>query len=269
MEELKEAVRKYSNDYLLEQFIDCQEEYTPDALKILKFEIDKRNIGQEEIDNFLKSKETGLDEKKPLDTKDFVSFDHQFSHTDIILAVAILRDSKIIFYVDNDESSETIPIESEAVKRYTIHVHKDYIEKTHELLDEHFAKNDGLYSFKYAGAIERLRSFNFYDLHLSEMEAKETIEVDLTSDEREIVIQYGKRLLDEVDKIEKSQERVVFYYDAIEPLVEYLSDMSNKMMCRSDLLAILEILQIYSQETDFPQSMNDSIATLLSFFLDA
>lgn len=268
MDELKETVRKYSNDFLLEQFVDCQEDYTPEALKVLKNEIDERNISQDEINGFLKRKEVVTEEKSTLDSKDFVAFDHQFSHTDIILVAAILKDSKIIYYVDNDESSETLPVESEAMKRYTIHVHNASIEKAHELLDEHFVKNDGLYSFRYSGAIERLKSFNFYDLHLTEMEAKDTIEVDLTSDERAVIINYGKRLINEVDEIEKNQERVVFYYDAIEPLVEYLDNMNNKMMSRSDLLTILEILQIYSQEKDFPQSMNDSIATLLSFFLD-
>ena len=268
MEDLKTAVQKYSNDYLLEQFIDCQEDYTPDALKLLKSEIDSRKISQDEIDSFLKRKEVVFDEKKPLDTKDFVQFDHQFSHTDIILAVTVLRDSKVIFYVDNPVT-DTIPLESEAVKRYTIHVHGDYIEKAHELLDEHFVKVDGVYSFKYAGAIDRLRSFSFHDLNLTELEAAESIEVDLSGDERAVIIRYGKRLLEEVDQIEASQERVVFYYDSVEALIEYLSDESNTELCRSDLLAILEILQIYSGETDFPPSMNDSIATLLSFFLDA
>jgi hypothetical protein len=269
MEQLQEVIQKYNNEHLLEQYIDHQEEYTPEALKLLKKEIDKRNIKQEEIDAYLKLKEVNPDDKKPLDTKDFVPFDHSFSHTDILLAVAVLRDSKVIFFVDNPKSTDTIPLENEAVKKYTIHVHIDYIEKTHELLDEHFVKEDGIYSFKHAGAIERLKSFSFHDLHLSELEAAETIEVDLTSDERKVIIQYGKRLLDEVDKIEEVQERVVFYYDSVDSLIGYLAEEENKLLSRSDLLTILEILQIYCQDTDFPSSMNDSIATLLGFFLDA
>jgi hypothetical protein len=269
MEELQEVIQKYNNEHLLEQYIDHQEEYTPEALKLLKHEIDKRDIQQEEIDAYLKLKEANPDDQKPLDTKDFVPFEHSFSHTDILLAVAVLRDSKVIFFVDNPGFTDTIPLESEAVKKYSIHVHKDYIEKTHELLDEHFVKEDGIYSFKHAGAIERLKSFSFHDLHLSELEAAETIEVDLTSDERKVIIQYGKRLLDEVDKIEEVQERVVFYYDSVDSLIGYLAEEENKLLSRSDLLAILEILQIYCQNTDFPSSMNDSIATLLGFFLDA
>lgn len=269
MEDLKTSLKTFSNDYLLEQFIDCQEEYTPDALRLLKCEIDTRKISQDEIDSFLKRKDVGVDESKPLDTKDFVLFDHSFSHTDILLAITVLRDSKVVFYVDNPTSSETIPLESEATKRYTIHVQKDFIEKAHELLDEHFVKQDGFYSFRYAGAFDRLKAFSFYDLHLTELEAAETIECDFTPDERKIIIAYGKRLLDEVDTIEEQQERVVFYYDSIEPLIEYISDESNTEFCRSDLLTIMEILQIYCTESDFPQSMNDATATLLSFFLDS
>lgn len=269
MEQLQEVIQKFSNDHLLEQYIDHQEEYTQEALKVLKKEIDKRDIKQEEIDAYLKLKEEILEDKKPLDTKDFVLFDHSFSHTDIILAIAVLRDSKVIFYVDNPKSTNTIPLESESVKNYTIHVQEDFIEKAHELLDEHFVKEDGIYSFKHAGAIERLKSFSFHDLHLSELEAAETIEVDLTSDERKVIIQYGNRLLNEVDKIEEVQERVVFYYDSVESLIGYLGEEDNKLLSRSDLLAILEILQIYCQDIDFPPTMNDAIATLLGFFLDA
>ena len=268
MEQLLEVIQKYSNKHLLEQYIDHQEEYVPDALKLLKKEIENRNIKQEEIDAYLKLKEVIPEDNKPLDTKDFIPFDHSFSHTDIILAVAVLRDSKVIFFVDNPESSDTIPLESESVKKYAIHVHKDNIEKAHELLDEHFVKEDGIYSFKHAGAIERLKAFSFHDLHLSELEAAETIEVDLTSDERKVIIQYGNRLLEEVDKIEEVQERVVFYYDSVESLIGYIEEEENKLLSRSDLLAILEILQIYCQDVDFPSTTNDAIATLLGFFLD-
>ncbi len=269
MEDLKTSVKTFSNDYLLEQFIDCQEEYTPDALRLLKCEIDNRKISQEEIDAYLKRKDVGVDESKSLDIGDFVQFNHSFSRTDILLAISVLRDSKVVFYVDNPSSSDTIPLESEATKRHTIHVQKDYVTKAHELLDEHFVKQDGNYSFRYAGAFDRLKSFSFYDLHLTELEAAESIECDFKPDERKIIIAYGKRLLDEVDTVEEKQDRVVFYYDSIEPLLEYISDESNTAFCRSDLLTIMEILQIYCTESDFPQSMNDAVATLLSFFLDS
>ncbi len=269
MEHLQEVIQTYSNDNLLEQYIDHQEEYTPEALKILKKEIENRKINQDEIDNYLKRKEVIIENSTPLDTKDFTIFDHSFSQTDILLATTILRDGKVIFFINNPESSDTIPLESESTKRFTIRVHKDSIEKAHELLEEHFTKEDGVYLFKHAGAIERLKAFSFHDLHLSEIEASEEVEVALTDDERRVIIHYGNRLLNEVDEIEKTQERVVFYYDSVDYLIEYLGGSENKFLSRSDLLTILEILQIYCQDEEFPSAMNDSIAKLLGFFWES
>ncbi len=269
MKHLQELIKNYSNENLLEQYLDHQEEYTPEALKIIKKEIVVRNIRQEEIDIFLRNKNDLLEEKQTLDTKDFAPFDHTFSHTDIILAIAVLRDSKVVFYVDNPASTDTIPLESAASRRFGIHVHKDSIPKAHELLDEHFIKEDGLYIFKHAGAIDRLKAFSFHDLHLNEFEAAEKIEVSLTSDERRVIIYYGNRLLNEVDTIELSQERVVFYYDSIESLIKYLKGDNNKLLSRSDLLTILEILQIYCEDEVFPSTMSDSISSLLGFFMES
>lgn len=268
MEHLQELIKNYSNEYLLEQYLDHQEDYTPDALKIIKKEIEIRNITQEEIDIFLRNKNDLLEDKQALDTKDFAPFDHTFSHTDIILAIAVLRDSKVVFFVDNPASTDTIPLESAVSKRFGIHVHKDSIQKAHELLDEHFTKEDGFYLFKHAGAIERLKAFSFHDLHFNEFEAAEKIEVSLTSDERRVIIHYGNRLLNEIDEVEQSQDRVVFYYDSIESLINYLEGDNNKLLSRSDLLTILEILQIYCGDEAFPSTMSDSISSLLGFFME-
>jgi len=268
MNHLQELIQTFSNENLLEQYIDHQQDYTPDALKTLKSEIDRRQISQDEIDAYLKQKEVITDDKKTLDSSDFVSFDHAFSHTDILLATAVLKDSKVIFFVDNPDST-AIPLESEASKRFTIHVHKDSIEKAHELLDEHFVKEDGMYSFKYAAVKERLKAFSFHDLHLTEYEAAESIEVGLTNDECRVIIHYGNRLLNEVDEIETKQERVVFYYDAIESLIQYLESKNNNLLSRTDLLTILEILQIYCEDSEFPTFMDETISTIMGFFLDA
>lgn len=268
MNELQETVKNYTNDYLLEQYLDHHQSYTPEAISILKKEMDLRGISQVNIDEHIKKKENVEAEKKPLDTKDFVAFDHTFSHTDILLATAILRGSEIIFYIDNPSSSDTIPLETEANKRFTIHVHTDHIDKTHELLEEHFDKDNGMYLLKNENPVERLKTFSFNDLHFNEFEAAEEIESSFTIDERRVIIHYGNRLLDEVDQIESEQERVVFYYDSIESLIQNMENKNCNKFSRTDLLTILEILQIYCKDKDFPSTMDEAITTLLSFFLE-
>jgi len=271
MTELKETISGYTDKDLLEQYFRHKDEYTPQALDIMREEISRRNLGEKDFQEFLTRQpgEVEIDEGGSvlqLKSEDFEAFDHTFTHTDILLAHAVLRDNNVAFYIDNPKSSDTIPLETEAEKRYTIHVHKKYIEKAHEILDEHFVKEDGAYTLKYAGARDRLKAFNFYDIHLSELAAKEEVEVEIPSGEKKLIIQYAQKLLNEADEIEERQGRVLFYYDTLEPLIEKL-EKQGYMLSRTELLAILELFQVYCEEPDFPESLDNTIKALLSFFL--
>jgi hypothetical protein len=119
------------------------------------------------------------------------------------------------------------------------------------------------YLSKYCGTKDQLKSFNFHDIHISEKEAKELIDVEFSSEELEVITNYGQRLLAEVETIEK--QRVVFFYDSVEPLLELLQKNADKLT-RTDLLTVLEILQIYCDDPQFPEFMDEAIMTLLSFF---
>ena len=121
---------------------------------------------------------------------------------------------------------------------------------------------------KHSGVKERLKAFNFHDLHITEQQAYELLEVSFTEKENEVIVSYGNRLLSEADEIEDKQERVLFYYDSIEALTEKLQSNEAGHLNRSDLLAILEILQVFCIEDDFPAFMDESISTLLGFFTE-
>lgn len=263
MEELREIIKEYSDDYLFEQFTNHQNEYTPEALEMIKEEMKLRNINLEE-----KKKPNSPVKHKifNLDSDDFFQFDDTFSRTDLIIAISILKDNDIIFFSDNPSSVDSYPIESEAQKRYKIYVHKDFIEKTDELLSEHFENKDGIYLSKYFKPLDRLKSFNFHDIRISDKEAKELIDVGFSEDEVQVICNYGNRLISEIDTIER--QRVIFFYDSVEPLIDKLKNNSATRLNRPDLLAILEILQIFCDYPDFPTSMDETIMTLLNFFLE-
>ena len=135
MEQLLESVLEFSDEYLLDQYRNHAEEYTEEALKVLAEEIGRRKLGDIEI------KKSPQTEKKKntleLDSDDFEELDHSFSHTDLLLAVAMLRDNEILFYVHN-MASDTLPLESEATVRFAIHVHKSKLKKAEKLIEEHF-----------------------------------------------------------------------------------------------------------------------------------
>ena len=271
MSEIRDAISQYSDNVLLDQYFNHRDEFTPEAAEILREELTKRKLSFE-VKDYLDNKpdEDGEPGFSPLQfkTEDFVPFDHTFSQIDIILAHTILRESKIPFFNDNPTSTEIIPIESEASKRYTIHIHKDYVVKTHEAFGVHFEKSDGAYALKQGSFCDRLLAFNFHDIRISELAAKENIEVSINSDEKKTIVSYAKRLLDEADIIEQKQDRVLFYYDSFDLLVEKLEKSGSTTLTRSDMLAMLEIFQVYCEEEDFPQSLESTISSLLGFFLE-
>lgn len=269
MEHLREQIAGYTDEYLVEQYTKYKEDYTPEAVGMLEDEIGKRQINISDFDKVKTVVETNVAPQKVfnLDRDDFVCFDHDFSSLDIQLAITILRDNDIVYFVDNPSSSDSIPLENETSRRFTVEVHKDWVEKAHELLDEHFTKTNGNYVLRYASPRDRLKSFNFHDIHVSEYEAKEILNVDFNDEEKKTILHYGARLLNEVDEIEKLQDKIIFYYDSIEGVTEKLESDSGKLN-RYDLLTILEIFQVYCDDSAFPESINDTIAALLSFFIE-
>ena len=57
-----------------------------------------------------------------------------------------------------------------------------------------------------------------------------------------------------------------FYFDSIDPLIDRLSCDEEHILTKTELLTILEILQIFCDASDFPEFMEEPINALLSFF---
>jgi hypothetical protein len=268
VDELRKMITGYEDAYLLDQYFNRKNEYTPEALEVLREEIERRKINEAQLRQYISTRaDIKMDGPVRLKSEDFVQFDHVFSHTDILLAHAILRETGVPFYIDNPSSSDTIPLESEAQKVYTIHVHKDSADTAHAALDEAFSKSDGVYVLKYSSVRDRLRAFNFHDLHINEHVAAEQVEVAFTPEEKVVIQKLAQRLLAEADEIEQQQGRVLFYYDTFEPLIELLSEPRRTTLSRTELLAVMELLQVYCDDPQFPAAMEGTVATLLAFFL--
>jgi hypothetical protein len=60
---------------------------------------------------------------------------------------------------------------------------------------------------------------------------------------------------------------VVFYYDSLEGLISRLKSDKTQRLSHMDLLASLEVLQIYCDEPGFPPAADGIIDALLGFFL--
>jgi regulator of RNase E activity RraB len=90
--------------------------------------------------------------------------------------------------------------------------------------------------------------------------------VEFSEKEKNVIIHYGNIILNEAEKIEHEKDHVIFYFDIIEPLIKRISDNSLITFSKTELLTVLEILQIASYYEDFPTNMENTISSLISFF---
>jgi hypothetical protein len=263
-EQLQQIAQEWTEEKLLEEFYHKREEYTPGALKILEAEIARRPIPQETVTAFLGRPS----QPQQFSRDEFVCFDHLFSHADVLLIIAILNDKKIPHFTDTPNSSNIIPVESELLRQYSLHVHREFVQQAHALIDEHFDKANGVYAAKQLNPKERLRSVNFHEMRISEAQYKERVDAELSPEEREGIARYAARALAEADTIERQQERPIFFYDNIEDLLGRLQKSARPKLTVADLLTVLEILQIFSAEPDFPAQLDETISGLLDFVKD-
>lgn len=259
--DLEQVVRGYEDEFLLEQYFVKRDEYEQEALDVMGREIERRGFTDEQLAPYREQQLPGSDTAENEDIE-FVPFDDTFSRTDLLLVHTILRDGGVPFYVDNPPST-VVPLAAESDRRYKIHVRGDKSEQAHELLDQHFHREEGEYRLKHTSVLDRLRGFSFLEVRLSEVELDEEVTITLSDQERESIAAYVRRLMGEIDAVE--QQRPVFHFDNAEPVLERV-ERGGGSLRMIDLLTIVEVLQIYCDEPGFPLALVDASGALLDLF---
>lgn len=270
-EDLQERLQSYSTPFLLEQYVHQRGEYTPEAIAVIEREIARRNINQSDIDDFAKKSLIGDEgmagnvEVRHFKRDDFVKLDGAFAKSEGALIRAMFAEEDIPYFMD---ASVTIsPLATQEVKQLVhVYVHKDSLDKAVSLVATHFDHADGVFTVKYSGTRDRLKSFSFQDIQHAELDAADIVDVSFSHEEREVLLRYAHRLPEEIDGIESTQDRIVFFFDNVEELAARLSD-DDASLSKTDLFTALEILQIYCDEPDFPQAGLGIAEALLSFFV--
>jgi hypothetical protein len=265
MQDIREKISEFSNEFLLDQYHNKKHEYTPDALKIMEEEIKNRNLSDEDAVST-----DDISEQERLAEffkEEFIPFEHGFSRTDIPLAVEMLREERIPFTVEDSQISGTIPLESELIHTYTVSVPKSLFERAQTCLNQLFQKSNGQFSVKYVSTRERLKSFCFHEINLSWKEMTEEVAVHFSPEESAAINTLIKRLHSEVETIESETGKLLFYYDNLEECAEHLSEKNRDSFTKTDLLTILEVLQTYCDKQDFQQVLENTAEVLLNFFL--
>lgn len=267
--ELEKRFKNFTDSFLADQFVHHKEDYTDEALSAMESEIERRKASGTDMNAILAEtgtrKATVRHTPAGMSPEDFVSLEHQFTRTDFLLAESALRDQKIPFYIDPPAISKAIPLEPEEDILLTVNVHRDYLQQASDILEHHFDKVEGKYELKHSDIKDRLESFNFHDVAFSPNELEEELDVSFEPSERRAIMTYAKRLLDEADAIEEKQGHVLFYYDNLEDLVKRLEHGDSSGYSRQELLAILEILQVYCREEGFPKELETVAESLLDF----
>jgi hypothetical protein len=265
--QLRETVKNFSNGFLIEQFHCNRDHYTDEAAKVLEEEIALRSITQEEIDSVLASV-MGVEEARIVhyDKKDFTLLEGAFTTNDALLVRSMLEEHKIPSFSDN--SAALLPFNGEELDTHLVkyYLHNDFLEAGRAVIAEHYDLKDNRYFIKYNDIKTRLKSFNFYEIPPYILESKEIADVEFTPEEKAALEKFGSRLLREVDEIESSRERVVFYFDSVENFLDRLRSKEKPRFTRNDLLTALEILQIYCDDPEFPETVNGVIEALIGFF---
>jgi hypothetical protein len=267
---LNETIKSFSNQFLIEQYKLHADQYMEEAIKMMEEEIKVRGISEDEIGKVLGS-DDDPDTEAPVivnyDKKLYSPLDGGFSTNDSMLVRSMFAEHKIPFFMD--ASSSILPFMGEELDAHLVvfHVHNDWLERAKTIIDEHFILTEKRYTLKFSDVKARLKSLNFYEIPHNVLESKEIVEVDFSKTEKDVIISYGSRLLREADAIETQQNRVVFYYDNTEDLINRLANKAQLGLNHTDLLTVLEILQIYCDEPDFPATAIGIIEALLGFFL--
>lgn len=256
---------------LLEQYVHQRNEYTPQAVAILEQEIARRKLGQADIDAFAKQSLIGDEgmagnvEVQHFKRDDFVKLEGAFAKNASGLIRAMFADENVPYFMDANVTMSPLGGQ-DANNLVHVYVHKDFMDKATALVATHFDCAGGMFTVKYSDARERLKSFSFQDIQHAELDTADIMDVSFSPEEKELMMKYALRLGNEIDAIENSQGRIVFFFDNVEELAERLAE-NNSALSKTDLLTALEILQIYCDEPEFPQTGLGIADALLSFLV--
>jgi len=285
MESLKETLSNYTDKELLDLYNNSRGDYVEEAIRLFDEEIARRGLDPAASGAAARSSvETAVEAAaapvKNLRRSDFVPFGHPFLKTDVVTADAILRDGNIPYIIEEWREDAAASQISAAITgqtagldlpscpaKFDIMVHKDALEKARELLGEHFetGTDGGVCVPRRTDIVDRLKSFSLYDIRMSDAAATEQIATDFSENEKKALIKLAETLLEEADMMEE-HGRVVFFYDSMEPIVDKLKN--NDMLTRTDFLAIIELCQIYCDDARYDRELNQTAASILSFFLE-
>lgn len=260
MSDLRYQIKEFTDDFLLEQYYRKRNEYTTESIAILEEEIQKRGITMSEADY----EEQHKDEHYTIE--DFQRFPHGFNYTDLLIAVAILKDSDIPHAVENMESSDTLPIEAEAEKYFQIRIPNALMEKALELIDNQFISENGVYKVKLDSLKDKLKAFSLAGLHLTDEEITEEVEMDFTPEAIDVTLKYVNKLIDNADDIEREKGIMIFYYDNLGCCSDTLLADGNRYT-KEDLLTVIEVLQIFCEEPGYPDFLDEIGVKLTEVFI--
>jgi hypothetical protein len=271
--ELHELVQSYSTPFLLEQYVHMRDQYTDEAFKIMEAEMARRGIGQTEIEEFKNQSlitgdgATGNVQVRHLKRDDFVKLEGQFNRNEGYLIRTMFGEENVPFFVDaNIQYSAPVNPGQDEAKSISVYVHKEATDRALALIGAHFDLIDGIYRVKYSDVKEKLMSLNFAEIQHQDTDSAEITGVHFSSEEKGVLVHYGKRLLKEIDDIEAHDGRIVFFFDNVEELIARLS-AKDPELTKADLLTALEVLQVYCGDTEFGPAAQGIAEALLAFFL--
>ncbi len=259
---LEQQIREFTDEYCLDQYLNHNESYTPQAQQIFRNELQRRGYSDEMIRSKKEAQSTSQAQEEQMH-----ALVHPFSNTDILLAKSVLDEHDIHYLIKSTSfESSALPIENQAAVEYMMYVPESEFNKASQAIDEVFIPQEGKYRQRASTLKEKLQSINFSDLVIPQEHGNQEFEIEFSAFEKEKIIEYARTVQQDAVVIEQRMQRPVFFLDHLDDLVTKLQSAPRVSLSIPHILAVLELLQIYSSVPDFADELEETAGQLLQFF---
>jgi hypothetical protein len=265
-DKVRANIEQFPDEFLIEQYLHKKHDYTEEAVLIMAEVLKERNITEEKLSAIAAKKDMPeipdhptppIDERSPLPSP--------FFQKDLALVHGILGEQRIPFTIESSILSQSEQSQQQR-QLFVIAVPNDQLENATQAIEAQFSVRDGAYQVRFADYRERLKSFHFQEYRISDLEAAEEIGISFSDEERNELLRYARRLLQDADQIEQQSDRVLFFIDNVDSLIDRLEDPDSASFTVADLCTIMETLQFYCEEADFPQILLSVAESLFAIF---
>ncbi len=261
MSQLRDRIKSLDDADLISDRFEKTGSFSEEALAFMDEEIARRGLAVPLAPSAVSEIAS---EEEPI-TEEIVKLPAGFTIADAPILRSIFMESEIPFTISDATNTDTLPLESETEAHFVMWVPQSRLDEATQIVHEHFDNLGHVYVRKGGTIREMLASFDFADVHFTPSAMEEIIDAEFTKDESAALVKLLVRLRDDVDAVEEKLGRFLFHYDNLDHCENRLV-ANNAGYSRADFLAMLEVMQAYADDPEFPEQLDSVAKSLIELF---